>query len=142
MEYFDQHGWYTLDSDTLDLKFYEFDYPLYDRIYVNSETEILYEWSGAKFIKIDIDQKSEFWFQKLLTYLRSIPEIIQIQINDNTIETLGDSVTISEDELKDDLVTIMNRAIDESTDLAGISNEMKKLIAELHEEISGKGIIK
>ena len=136
-ESLDPHGWHLWDGK--ELTFREFDYKLYDRIHVNHEDRIEYEWTGAKFIKIYVKKRNEFFLNQLINTIRDNNEILQLQIVDESEDHITDDVSFDVDELKDDLLTLMMRTVDESQYESPLA--MKSLLSELHQTIQTSKLI-
>lgn len=133
----DPHGWHFWDGK--DLTFRQFEYKLYDRIHVNHENKIEYEWNGAKFIKIYVKKRNEFFLNQLINSIRDNNEVLQLQIVDESDEAIADNISFDVEELKDDLLTLMLRTVDESQ--YEDPSSMKLLLSELHQSIQTSKLI-
>jgi len=136
-ESIDSHGWHTLDEN-LNLKFHEFKYPLYKRITINTDGPIDEPYEGHSFYKINIIKKNEFFFQQWLNELKQ-HKILQLQIIEDGNDSIDETVEIDENEIREDLLGLMSKAIDQSAFERGV--ELKNLLSELHNEIVNSRLV-
>ena len=133
----DQHGWSTYDGDTLE--FHPFDYPLYKKIHINSKEPISeYVDDGSSFVKIFVRERNEFYLQQLVSQIRSLDHVLQLQIIDDT-ETEVENVEFTDEDLRDDLLSLMHKTVDSSSIENG--DAVKRLLSELHSKSQSMNLI-
>lgn len=138
-ESIDPHGWHIIDED-LNLEFVEYKQNIYQSIDIDTVDPINIEYNGAKFVSLNIYKKNEFHFQNYLEYLRQF-DIVHTRIQDYTsIADTSDAVDISEEELRDDLITMIKNHIDQISDSLDVPiKELKELMDDLYEESNQMG---
>jgi DNA repair exonuclease SbcCD nuclease subunit len=132
----DPHGWHFFDGATLDFR--EFVFPLYKKVYVNHSDKIEYVDDGSRFVKIFVNERNDFYFQQLISQIRQLEHVLQLQIIDDKQETVN-AVEFDIEELKDDLLSLMKRTIDNSD--YEQPEQMKLLISELYNKAQNSKII-
>ena len=130
----DPHGWHVLDTDTLELTFYEYFANLYQRIFINTKNEIKKEYNGAKFVKLHVKDKNEFHFQQFLDYLKQF-NIVQLTIVDELEEIDFEKELDDSSIANDDLLSLLFDYIDKVIDEQDKKEEMKRIIKEVYNEI-------
>ena len=111
---------------------------MYKKVYVNHSDKIEYVDDGSRFVKIFVNERNDFYFQQLISQIRQLEHVLQLQIIDDKQETVN-AVEFDIEELKDDLLSLMKRTIDNSD--YEQPEQMKLLISELYNKAQNSKII-
>jgi DNA repair exonuclease SbcCD nuclease subunit len=141
-ESIDPHGFHFYDVEEDHLEFAEFTYPLYNKVYVqgNDQADYTYVDNGACFIKVFVHKdRNEFYLQQLITQIRELNHVLQLQIIDDRQDASVSEVEFDEDELRTDLLGLMHRTVNESD--YPDPKQMIQLLTELHNQCKQASIL-
>ena len=113
----DPHGWHFYDIANNKLDFIEFHYPLYKKVHISGQDQSMYvyEDDGSCFVKVFVAKdRNEFYLQQLISQVRALDHVLQLQIIDDRQETDVSDIEFDETELRDDLLGLMKRTVHES----------------------------
>lgn len=130
----DPHGWHVLDTNTLELTFYEYNANLYQRIIIDTTDAIDAKYNGAKFVKLHVRNKNEYHFQQFLNYLKEFT-IVQLSIVDESDELQLENTLDDTSIASDDLLSLLLDYVDSNIKDEEKQDKIKGIIKEVYNEI-------